>query len=102
MDHEVLKKLGATNYHYEVNAPIYKDFAEYTIEWTITDQLYRGKILPPVIYYIYLYDDRAVLSCFDISSDVFPYCDPKFPDNLLELIDVPKNSEINVKKTTSS
>jgi len=76
MGHEILKGLGASGYA-----------SQLCIEWTTRRiLLYKGKFLPPVIYFIYLQEDKAVLSCFDITAESFPYCDPEFPDNLLAAI----------------
>lgn len=57
-------------------------YIEFILQW-----VWQRKKLAPLLYRITLESDKAVLTVLDgIPDRNFPYCDPKFPDNLLRYL----------------
>lgn len=56
----------------------------YVIEFTIIPE-HKGRPLPPLLYRMTLSNDRIVMTVLDgLSKREFLYCDPNFPQNLLQ------------------
>lgn len=100
MNHEVVKDLNPTGFGLSPLSPALKPVSSsyYIIEFVVLVEMRRESPVP-LMYHINLDSDRAILTVLDgIHVQVYQYCDPEFPQNLLQAL---SDIKTNVKRFTN-
>lgn len=93
MNHEVVESLNPTGFGLSPLAHISSSY--YIIEFVVSVEMRREPPVP-LLYHINLDSDRAILTVLDgIHVQVYRYCDPEFPQNLLQAL---SNIKTNVER----